>query len=136
MMREQGLRPTKARLRILKLLLEGHNHLSAEEIQEYLRDQGYRIGLATLYQNLSRLTEENLLVRFNGRDGLIRYDATLEPHHHVHCLKCGRITDVQVHEDQLRNLQPVSLEAGSSLQEWDLQELHLELRGLCPSCRD
>jgi Fur family peroxide stress response transcriptional regulator len=100
--------------------------LSADEIQEALRERGYKIGTATLYQNLSRLAD----------NGLIRYDSNLAPHHHLICTRCGRISDVPMDELQLKQYQSLIVADDALLKDWDLQDLRLDLRGLCPSCRD
>jgi Fe2+ or Zn2+ uptake regulation protein len=76
---EHGLRPTEARRLVLALLDEKNNHPSSEGIISALRNKGYPISIATLYQNLNNLVEAGLLIRIKGPDGLMRFDANLTP---------------------------------------------------------
>ena len=89
-LREHGVRPTEARRLVLALLDEKNYHPSTEGIIKALRDKGFNVGVATLYQNLNKLVEEGLLVRIKGPDDLMRFDANLDPHHHLVCIKCGK----------------------------------------------
>jgi Fur family peroxide stress response transcriptional regulator len=134
-LRALGLRPTKARRLILDVLCESSNHLSTEEILDDLRRRGHHASPATLYQNLNRLVQEGLLVRFTGLDGLSRYDANLEPHHHLVCTRCGRIVDVGSDKTQLRRLVPLDLHNARPLPKWRISGALIEFRGVCPICR-
>ncbi|MCX6835689.1 MAG: transcriptional repressor, partial [candidate division Zixibacteria bacterium] len=49
--------------------------------------------------------------------------------HHLRCLKCGRMQDVDV---------PVAVKLGgniSSASGWEISEPQIEFHGLCPDCR-
>jgi Fur family peroxide stress response transcriptional regulator len=135
MLRERGLRPTKARCLILALLTEHNGHLSTEDILQTLRERGHKVSTATLYQNLNKLANGGLLTRFSGPDGLMRFDANLIPHHHLICVRCGRIVDMKVNDAQLLQLRPVCFQTGEPLSDWQLQGVRLELKGVCPACR-
>lgn len=134
-LRAQGLRPTKARCLLLNLLGESQNHSSTEEMLEALRRRGHRASAATLHQNLNRLIQEGLLAHFTGPDGLSRFDANLAPHHHLVCVRCGRIVDVEVDRSLLKQLAPVGLHDGPALPEWQIKGAQVEFRGICTACQ-
>ena len=57
---QQGLRLTKQRECILHALLEGTEHLSAEELHQRVRKIAHRVGFATVYRTLRLLVEAGL----------------------------------------------------------------------------
>lgn len=132
----RGLRPTDARRYILELLLETHQHYTPEELSEALRSRGRPLSIATLYQNLNKLAEKGLLVRFKGPDGVLRFDANVAPHHHLVCIECGAMVDVKV-IGPLARISPKPVTRGEALEmdSWSIQEKHIEFRGLCPACQ-
>lgn len=135
LLREKGLRPTIARRQILTLLLEDVNHLSADEILEALRRNGFSVSSATIYQNLATLAETGLITRFTGEDGLMRYDSNLSPHHHIICTRCGKVMDVHIDKPGETEVQPGVCLDGEAPAGWKIDGVQMELRGICPECR-
>lgn len=133
---ERGLRTTKARLLILSFLAERIDHPTADNILRILRDRGHELGPATLYQNLGKLADAGLVARLTGPDGLMHFDATVKAHPHLACIKCGQIVDVEVKEDLLKDLVPVCPHTNKPLHGWRLEDVQIELRGVCPACRE
>ncbi len=131
-----GLRPTPARCRILGLLVDTHAHFTPEEMLEALRERGEPMSIATLYQNLAKLSEAGVIGRFVGPDGVSRYDVVTEPHHHLVCRVCGRMIDVRV-RGPLEELtpEPVFPEDADELARWRIQGAKVEFAGVCPACR-
>ena len=57
-----GIRPTKQRMILAKLLFEnGDRHISAEEIFDELKKDNRKISLATIYNTLKQFTDIGLL---------------------------------------------------------------------------
>ena len=133
---EKGLRATEARCRILELLHETHEHFTPEEMLDALRERGKPLSIATLYQNLQKLSEAGIIARFVGPDGHTRYDVNTQPHHHLVCKICGRMVDVGV-KGPLAEVRPVALfpEEEQEVGAWRVEEVHLELHGVCPGCQ-
>ncbi len=133
---QKQLRATEARCRILELLYDTREHYTPEEMLEALREHGKPFSIATLYQNLSKLAEVGLISRFVGPDGQTRYDANTAPHHHLVCKICGRMIDVDV-EGPLEEVRPRALFADEEpvLPEWKVDDIHIELQGVCPDCQ-
>lgn len=131
----RGMRLTRARNVILSLLAERHDHPTAEQIAEVLRDRGERIGVATIYQNLNKLAENNVIGRIKGSDGLMHFDANTALHHHLICQRCGRIVDAEIERLLPAMGLPRCPHTGKPLNDWSLQGVQIELKGLCPSCK-
>ena len=134
LLRERGLRPTTARLQILTLLIEYKNHSSADELLSALRKNGHQASPATLYQNLANLVDAGLLKRFTGADGLVRYDSNLMPHHHLICIRCGKVEDALIGRTGKAAVMPLVLQTGKPPAGWKLDGLQLEFKGVCPRC--
>ncbi len=131
-----GLRATPARCRILGLLLETHEHYTPEEMLEALRTRGEPMSIATLYQNLAKLSEAGVIGRFVGPDGVSRYDAVTDPHHHLVCEVCGRMVDVRA-AGPLAEVVPQAVfpEDAGELARWQVKGHKVEFVGVCPACQ-
>lgn len=83
-------------------------HLSAEEVHDILRSHDLDIGLATVYRSLELLHEIHILQKMDFGDGRSRYEvkdtnAEGHQHHHLICLKCGKVTEFS--DDMLEELE-------------------------------
>lgn len=70
-------------------------HPTAEEVCHKLREDGSTVGRATVFRNLSVLSEEGKFVRLFFADQPTRYDTNPAPHDHFVCLRCGKIIDIE-----------------------------------------
>lgn len=93
--REQGMRLSKQRQFILKLLWDTNEHLPASAIYDRLRQQGKNIGHTSVYQNLDILAKAGVIERIEKAEGCLYSHPTL-CHSHVHCLDNGQVIDVMV----------------------------------------
>ena len=61
-LKKNGIRPTKQRMVLAKLLFEkGDRHISAEEIFDEIKKEDRKISLATIYNTLKQFTNLGLL---------------------------------------------------------------------------
>lgn len=88
---------TNQRVAILEFLKENNNHPRVEEIFEEVKRELPRITKATVYKNLKVLSNHGLVKEVNVR-GVSRFEANLEPHHHIICKTCGTIVDFESKE--------------------------------------
>ncbi|OUL18825.1 Fur family transcriptional regulator [Nostoc sp. 106C] len=93
--RERGMRLTKQRQFILKLLWDTDEHLTASAIYHRLRQQDKKIGYTSIYQNLVILVNAGAIERIEKAEGSLYSHPTL-CHSHVHCLDNGQVIDVMV----------------------------------------
>jgi Fur family transcriptional regulator, peroxide stress response regulator len=134
-LRAHGLRSTRARRLIIGVFAPRNDHPTVEEIARRLAEQDRPLSLPTLYQNLHRMVEAGLLQSFLDSEKRMRFDANLVPHHHLRCLGCGLILDVEPEEKLEEVIAQMSDSLGCFGNEWALEEARIELRGYCPSCR-
>jgi Fur family ferric uptake transcriptional regulator len=128
---EGGRRPGGARRAVVGLLSRQDCCLSAQEIAERLREEGDRVGTASVYRALDLLQRAQLVQRVELGDGGARYEALVpggDHHHHVVCDRCGRITPF---ED--RALERAIDRLGARLRH-RVSGHEIVLRGVCPRC--
>lgn len=92
---QQGMRLSKQRRLILKLLWSTDEHLSASAIYNRLHQQGEDIGHTSVYQNLDALAKAGIIERVERAEACLYSHQTLS-HSHVHCLDDGQLLDVMV----------------------------------------
>ena len=90
---EKGLKVTPQRMRVLEAIYKLDNHPTAEKIIEYIRKTDPNVGSGTVYKVLETLVEKKLLHKVKTEKDAMRYDGTLEKHHHLYCVECDYIED-------------------------------------------
>ena len=92
--RLEGLKVTPQRIAIYKALLETTEHPSAEAVLKKIRKVHPHVSLDTVSRTLLTLNEIGEAFILEGSGDPKRFDANMEPHHHVRCVKCKRIFDM------------------------------------------
>ncbi len=100
-----GLRPTRQRLGLAKLMFErGNRHLSAEQLHGEAVDARVRVSLATVYNTLHQFTAAGLLREVVVEPGRSYFDTNVEDHHHFYFEKTGRLQDIPGEELRVLDL--------------------------------
>jgi Fur family iron response transcriptional regulator len=100
-----GLRPTRQRLALAKLLLEsGPRHLTAEELFHEARMAGIPVSLATVYNTLHQFTSVGLLREVVVDMGQSYFDTNTSHHHHFFDEGTGQLTDIPDHDIAISRL--------------------------------
>ena len=84
---------TKNAQLILDIIAHSSEHLTAEQIHMALRENGYRMALATVYNNLAQLYSEGNVRKVCVEGYPDRYDKTTR-HDHLVCRVCGKLADI------------------------------------------
>ncbi len=94
-----GLRPTRQRLALAKLLFgPGNRHVSAERMHGEAVEAQVRVSLATVYNTLHQFTAAGLLREVVVEPGRSYFDTNVEDHHHFYFQDTGRIEDIPGHD--------------------------------------
>ena len=94
-LRAAGLRPTRQRLALARLLFEqGDRHVSAEELHGQAASAGVKVSLATIYNTLHQFTGAGLLRQVVVDAGRTYFDTNIDDHHHFFFEESGRLQDV------------------------------------------
>nr|WP_173980877.1 Fur family transcriptional regulator [Magnetospirillum sp. UT-4] len=94
-LRAAGLRPTRQRLSLARLLFDGGDrHLSAEQLHSEALTGNIRVSLATVYNTLHQFTEAGLLREIVVDSGRSYFDTNTSDHHHFFFESTGRLCDI------------------------------------------
>jgi Fe2+ or Zn2+ uptake regulation protein len=117
--------------RVIAEAMEGeHVHLTAEEVLERARARLPEVSLATVYNTLNELVDMGEVQQVDAGGGSTRYDPNTErPHHHLVCLRCGRLHDVYPTGVERLRL-PKSQRFG-----YTIVNQEVLFQGYCPDCR-
>ena len=118
-LQEAGLRPTRQRMALAKLLFEpGNRHLTAEDLHEEAKSANIRVSLATVYNTLHQFTDAGLLREVVVEPGRAYFDTNVSDHHHFFYEDTGDIHDIP--EDRVTIAQLPELPAGTQLNRVDV----------------
>jgi Fe2+ or Zn2+ uptake regulation protein len=114
---------------VAEVLAGEHVHLSAEAVFTGAQRLLPEISLATVYNTLNELVEMGEVLEISTGAGPKRYDPnTTVAHHHLYCVGCGTLRDVN--PDGVERLAlPVAQQHG-----FELLDVDVVFRGRCPDC--
>ncbi len=78
---------------ILSILKERGGHYTAEQLFLLLKQNHPKLVLATVYNNLKSLCEEQTIRKITLENQADRYERNVR-HDHLVCRKCGELTDI------------------------------------------
>ena len=123
----KNTRNTKQRTVILSKLREVTSHPTADEIFSMTRSQLPRISLGTVYRNLELLARQGEIQCLESGASQKRFDGNPMPHHHVRCMECGRVGDLNV-PLPLPDIHDVHAEG------FNLTGVRIMFEGVCTKC--
>jgi Fur family peroxide stress response transcriptional regulator len=131
-MNEKGPLPKATRRTPQKMAIEAYldgngDHPSAEEIHRALRPRFPMMSLSTVYNVLRGLQQEGRIHELAVDCGRARFDPEPRPHHHLVCLECRAVADLDRDFD-------LSLAPGES-RGFRVLHGHVGLYGICPDCQ-
>ena len=93
--RRAGLRPTRQRVEIAALLLDGrHRHVTAEALTEEILTAGLHVSSGTVYNTLNQFTSVGLLRRVMVHNEYSLFDTNTEHHHHFYEVETDQLLDI------------------------------------------
>jgi len=107
-LREAGLLPTRQRLALAQMLLDGENrHVTAEQLYNEARAKGIRVVLASVYNILHKFTEAGLLRQVVVDPTRSYFDTNISDHHHFFAEATGELQDIPGHMVKVTSLPEV-----------------------------
>ena len=116
---------TKYAQQILDIINTCSDHLTAAQIYLRLKASNSKIVLATVYNNLNLLCEQDRIRKVSLEGYPDRYDKIVK-HDHLVCKKCGALSDICL-SDLTAQLQEQIPE--------EIISYDLKVNYICPSCR-
>ena len=98
MLRNAGLRQTKQRLAICKVLFDGKEtfHFTIEKLQKIIeKGSKKKISLATLYNTVHALKEKGYLKEISLKRNKTFFDTNTKNHHHFYDERMSQLVDIE-----------------------------------------
>lgn len=107
-LRESGLRPTRQRVELAKLMFGvGDRHLTADMLYEEAVRERMPISLATVYNTLQQFTNAGLIRRLATDTSKAWFDTNVSEHHHLLIEEDDCIVDIPSGYLSIDRLPPV-----------------------------
>ena len=127
--KDLSIKVTPQRVAIYRELANTDQHPSAESIYQKIRNYYPNISLTTIYRTLETFEKLGLISVVNILYNAARYDANLEPHHHLVCIACKKVEDY--YDNSLMNLDI----SKKNLANYKVLGYTIQLNGICKDCR-
>ncbi len=122
----KGFKRTPQRMAILEYLEGNTSHPSAETIYKAVSKRHRSMSFATVYNTLNTLVTSGAIRDLTIDPDRRRYDPNVQPHHHLLCLDCKKVVDIQ---------EPIAVEVPAGIaEEYRITGNHIEFYGYCTSC--
>lgn len=132
-LRDAGERITSLRRELLDLLGQSDQPWSVLDIQKQLVKRGFKPNKTTVYRQLAVLVRYQVIHEIRLHDRTKRYEISkdaLHHHHHLVCVRCKKIEDVNFKEDLTRQ-EKIILQT----KKFKVLQHSLEFFGVCKNCQ-
>jgi len=126
--REQGVPLTVQRRTILETLALREDHPTADQVYEQVAHRLPGLSRTTVYRVLETLVQLGVIHKAAHLGSAARYDPNTHLHHHLTCLSCHKVMDVEdesIHGVELSKTQSKGFE---------ILGYSVHFRGYCPEC--
>lgn len=127
--RANGLSLTVQRRAILEAVLARHDHPTADQVYDAVKSRIPGVSRTTVYRVLETLVDVGVITRVCHPGGVTRFDPKVHQHHHLVCLECGAVTDVE--DERLNMIALPPIRTGG----FNVHEFHIHFRGVCAGCQ-
>jgi Fur family transcriptional regulator, peroxide stress response regulator len=127
-LRQKGIRLTRQRTEIVRVLSHDVTHPSAGTILERARERAPGMSASTVYYTLGLLKKEGLIKELEFYDAENRYESEMTDHIDLICAECGNITN-------LESIMPVTRRFVQESTGFEAHRMRFEYYGLCGKCR-
>lgn len=131
---ETGVRYTTGRRHVVAALERVDGPRSAAELHQELAGE---VPISSVYRSLAVLEEAGVVEPHHGAKGITRYEMAewlAGHHHHLVCVECGAVEDIQLPEGLEAELERLVGKV-SGLASFSAHGHSLEVDGRCARCR-
>jgi Fur family ferric uptake transcriptional regulator len=130
-MKMGGHRNTKTRDALISIFESHTSPLSVPDIMEQLAQKNISVNKTTVYREIEKLVNHAMIKPIHFGDQKIRYEiAHREHHHHIMCVQCKRVDDVQLTRDLLSQEKTIAKSMN-----YKILDHSLEFFGVCKTCQ-
>ncbi len=130
LMQQANKRVTPQRLAIFKFMSSNDSHPTAKEIYTHIKQEYPMITIATIYKTLEMLEQVGVVKQLGFSGVSTRYEANMNPHLNLICLKCGHIDDLNI-EEPVKSLEDLIIQKSS----FNIVNQRLDFYGYCKKCQ-
>lgn len=99
-LKNKGYKITKARSLIIEVFLNRPTPITALDLIEAFRSAHIPANKTTIYREIAFLLEQKIIKEVEFGEGIKRYEIAGDAHHHhLVCIKCKKIEDVDIKAD-------------------------------------
>ncbi len=127
------VRYTRGRRMVVAALRDADGPRSAAELHDEL---AHRVPLSSLYRSLSVMADAGVLSTHHAGGGVTRYELAewlVGHHHHLVCVECGAVDDVELSDEMEATLERLVTHAATE-GGYRARGHALEIDGLCSAC--
>jgi len=106
-LRAGGVKPTRQRLEIARVLFTCAGHLSADRILALVNERRPATSKATVYNTLKLFLAQGLIRAVIADPNKVFYDANTAPHHHFYDVHTGELIDIGADSVAVTGLPPL-----------------------------
>jgi len=127
--KSKALSVTPQRLAIYKALINDKSHPNPETVYNTIKPEFPTISLATVYKTLETFEKHHIISVVTPLHETVRYDAETDHHHHIVCVSCKKVIDIN--DPELENIKiPEIVKMGNKVLDYQIQ-----FNVLCSECR-
>ena len=111
-LRVSGLRPTKQRIAICKVLFDRKEtfHFTIEKLKKIIeKGSKKKISLATLYNTVHALEKKGYLKEISLKGNKTFFDTNTKSHHHFYDEETSQLTDIKNENISINNLPKIPI---------------------------
>jgi Fe2+ or Zn2+ uptake regulation protein len=127
--RETGIPLTPQRRAVLEAVLALELHPTADQVHERVVAALPDVSRATVYRALETLVASGVITKLSHPGRAVRFDPRTERHHHLTCLGCDTVIDL---DDERFDSLPIP---DTSAFGFAVADFCVQLRGLCTACQ-
>jgi Fe2+ or Zn2+ uptake regulation protein len=128
LLKDNELKSTFQRLSILESI-DKNGHMSVDDIYDKVIEVHPSISLATIYKNITLMTEKGVLTEVPIAESKAKYELSKMDHIHLICTKCGKVEDKECREATSSVIGELT-----NKENFVLNKRQINLYGLCSSC--
>lgn len=131
LIKAKGFKTTKFRTAIVRILQSAKSPISIGEIEEEFKRQHLSANKTTIYREIAFLIAQDIGREIDFGEGKKRYEISSETHHHhLICIKCRKVEDVDLTQDLSKEENIISKQKG-----YQILSHSLEFFGICKKCQ-
>jgi Fur family peroxide stress response transcriptional regulator len=111
-------------------MVDHGNHPTADQVYDRIKASQPSISRTTVYRILDTFVQLGLVKKICHPGSTARFDGNTARHHHLLCLQCERIMDLENEKDDYEVAWPDVRSSG-----FEIRDFSIQFRGICADCR-